>query len=166
MKSTSAGLFNIIMKFFSWMLIVFMLICACSPFIHPKYLWFIGFLSLLFPYIFFLVLLFLIYWLFKFSRFFIYPFFALILSAYSLQFNFSFHQPNSFVKEKDKQHLRVMSWNIRHFIPYNESNFKPVNKDQIEKVFDEVLFNNPDIVCFQEFISLPNLGTQNPFHQL
>jgi len=166
MKSTSAGLFNIIMKFFSWMLIVFMLICACSPFIHPKYLWFIGFLSLLFPYIFFLVLLFLIYWLFKFSRFFIYPFFALILSAYSLQFNFSFHQPNSFVKEKDKQHLRVMSWNIRHFIPYNESNFKPVNKDQIEKVFDEVLSNNPDIVCFQEFISLPNLGTQNPFHQL
>ena len=155
MKSKTKGFGSVIMKLVSWLFIVALLICACSPFVHPKYFWFIGFLSLLSPYMFMAVVMLLVYWIFKFSRFFVFPFVALLLSAYSFQFNFSFHKPSSFVEQKSSGTVRVMSWNLRHFIPYNESNFRPVNKDQIKKVFDEVVRFQPDIICFQEFISYP-----------
>lgn len=115
-----------------------------------------GFLSLLFPYIFVIVFLLLLYWVFKRSIFFIYPLLSLTLCLYSFQFNFALHQPEVFKKEKSPEILRLMSWNIRHFIPYNESSFKPVNHDQIAKVFEAISSYEPDVICFQEFISLPD----------
>ena len=166
MKSRTRGSGSIIMKFVSWLFIVALFICACSPFVHPTYFWFIGFLSLLSPYMFLAVVVLLIYWIFKLSKFFVFPFVALLLSAYSFQFIFSFHKPSSFSEQKSSGAVRVMSWNLRHFIPYNESNFRPVNKDQIKKVFDEVVRYQPDIICFQEFISLPNQQKDNPFNLL
>ncbi|MEY3920698.1 MAG: hypothetical protein RL634_459 [Bacteroidota bacterium] len=166
MKSRSNGIGSIIMKFLSWLFMLALIICASSPFIHPKYFWFIGFLSLLSPYMFLGVVLLLIYWVLQFSRFSIFPLAALLLSAYSFQFNFSFHKPTSFKERKSSDEVRVMSWNLRHFIPYNESNFKPVNKEQIKKVFNEVVRYQPDIICFQEFISLPNQKKDNPFNLL
>ena len=154
------------MKLISWLFMIALLICACSPFIHPKHFWFIGFLSLLSPYMFLSVAILLGYWVLRLSRFFIFPLVALLLSAYSFQFNFSFHKPSSFNESKSPDAVRVMSWNLRHFIPYNESNFRPVNKEQIKKVFDEVVHYQPDIICFQEFISLPNQKKDNPFNLL
>ena len=166
MKSRSNGIGNILLKLISWLFILALLLCASSPFIHPTYLWFIGFLSLLSPYMFLMVGVILVYWVIKLSRFFIFPLLALLLSAYSFQFNFSFHKPSTFVDKKTDNVLRVMSWNLRHFIPYNESNFRPVNKTQINKVLDEVVRNQPDVICFQEFISLPKQKNDNPLQLL
>ena len=166
MKSRSSGISHVILKLISWLFILALLLCASSPFIHPTYLWFIGFLSLLSPYMFLMVGVILVYWVIKLSRFFIFPFLALLLSAYSFQFNFSFHKPSAFVEKKSDRVLRVMSWNLRHFIPYNESNFRPVNKAQINKVLDEVVRNQPDVICFQEFISLPKQKNDNPLQLL
>jgi len=166
MKSRPNGNFAILMKLLSWVFMVFMLVCACSPFIHPKHFWFMGFLSLLFPYVYGSVFFLLIYWIFKRSKFLIYPLLSLALSAYGFQFNFGMHQPVVFKKEKPSDALRLMSWNIRHFIPYNERNFKPVNNDQITKVFEAISAYDPDVICFQEFISLPNEKDRDPFRSL
>ncbi len=166
MKARTTGSFAVFMKFLTWVLMVFMLVCACAPFVHPKQFWFMGFLSLLFPYIYVAVFLLFLYWVSRFSKFFIYPLVSLALSAYGFQFNFAFHLPVAFKKEKSEDALRLMSWNIRHFIPYNESNFKPVNKDQITKIFEAISTYDPDVICFQEFISLPDEKEQNPFQVL
>jgi endonuclease/exonuclease/phosphatase family metal-dependent hydrolase len=166
MKSRSTGSAYVFMKFLSWVLMVFMLLCASAPFVHPKHFWFMGFLSLLFPYSFVAVFLLLLYWVLKRSIFFIYHLLSLALCLYSVQFNFALHLPSIFKKEKSPEVLRLMSWNIRHFIPYNESNFKPVNKDQISKVFDAIAAYEPDVICFQEFISLPDEKEKNPFQSL
>ena len=166
MKSRSTGSAYVFMKFLSWVLMVFMLLCASAPFVHPKHFWFMGFLSLLFPYSFVAVFLLLLYWVLKRSIFFIYHLLSLALCLYSVQFNFALHLPSIFKKEKSPEVLRLMSWNIRHFIPYNESNFKPVNKDQISKVFDAIAAYEPDVIRFQEFISLPDEKEKNPFQSL
>lgn len=166
MKSRYIGTASLIMKFITCIFMIALLICAASPFIHPKHFWFIGFLSLLSPYMFLAVLILFIYWSIKASRFFIFPLLALILSAYSFQLNFSFHKPSIFSVRKSPNTLRLMSWNLRHFIPFNENDFKPENREHIKKVFDEVVRYQPDIICFQEFISLPNQKNQNPFELL
>lgn len=166
MRTGSKGVFKLFLKLFSSAMMFAMLICACSPFLHPNHFWFIGFMSLLFPYLFLIVGVCFIYWLVKKDRFLIYPLFALMLSAYTFHFNFSWNNPSAFDKKKSDQSLRLMSWNIRHFIPYNENNFRPANSNQIKKVFDQIETYQPDIICFQEFISLPNEKQNDPYRLL
>ena len=142
------------------------LICACSPFLHPVHFWFIGFMSLVFPYLFFVVFILMVYWLLKKSRFAIFPLLVIILSSYTFRNNFSFHKPVQFTLKKSPDLLRMMSWNIRHFIPNDESNFRPSNSKQVKKVFEEVEKYQPDVICFQEFISLPGEKLNDPFKLL
>lgn len=163
MRSKSNSIFTILMKLLTSTIVFVLLICACSPFIHPKQFWFIGFMSLLFPYLFFVVLVLFFYWLFRWSRFLLVPLFSLLLSAYTFHFNFSFHTSAGFNTTKSSGALRLMSWNVRHFIPFNENNFRPASKAQIKKVFKEIELYQPDVICFQEFISLPDEKKSNPF---
>ena len=166
MRSKSKGIFNLFMKFFTSLMAAATLICACSPFLHPVHFWFIGFMSLVFPYLFFVVFILMVYWLLKKSRFAIFPLLVIILSSYTFRNNFSFHKPVQFTLKKSPDLLRMMSWNIRHFIPNDESNFRPSNSKQVKKVFEEVEKYQPDVICFQEFISLPGEKLNDPFKLL
>jgi hypothetical protein len=120
-------------------------------------------MSLLFPYLFFTVLVLFFYWLFRWSTFLFLPLLSLLLSAYTFHFNFSFHTPDRFKTIKSPDALRLMSWNVRHFIPFDENNFRPASREQIKKVFNEIEQYQPDAICFQEFISLPDEKKSNPF---
>jgi endonuclease/exonuclease/phosphatase family metal-dependent hydrolase len=57
-----------------------------------------------------------------------------------------------FSLEKKEGQLRVMTWNVRYFVPFNDKIFKAeeTNRDEILK---EIRKFQPDVICFQEFFT-------------
>ncbi|NDC77374.1 MAG: hypothetical protein EBZ67_05825 [Chitinophagia bacterium] len=63
--------------------------------------------------------------------------------------------------------LRVMTWNLRSFTPF-EKEFSEDGRNirQHSLIFEEVARFDPDIVCFQEFTDAGKLGGHDPVRQL
>ncbi len=161
-KSVSIGammLLNIIVA-------ALFLACSFAPFLHPKTWWFTGFLGLFFPFIFLLLLLFLMFWIFvRIKR----AFFSLLvmLAGFSAVGNhISFKRGDDFSQEKQPGSIRFMGWNLRHFIPFDESMFKPDRDKHLQLILDQVKKYQPDVICFQEFVSMPAEGKKDPMHYL
>ena len=161
-KSVSVGammLLNIIVA-------ALYLACSFAPFLHPKTWWFTGFLGLFFPYIFLLLLLFLMFWIFvRIKR----AFFSLLvmLAGFSAVGNhISFKRGDDFSQEKQPGSIRFMGWNLRHFIPFDESMFKPDRDKHLQLILDQVKKYQPDVICFQEFVSMPAEGKKDPMYHL
>ena len=161
-KSVSVGammLLNIIVA-------ALYLACSFAPFLHPKTWWFTGFLGLFFPFIFLLLLLFLMFWIFvRIKR----AFFSLLvmLAGFSAVGNhISFKRGDDFSQEKQPGSIRFMGWNLRHFIPFDESMFKPDRDKHLQLILDQVKKYQPDVICFQEFVSMPAEGKKDPMHYL
>lgn len=133
--------------------------------IDPKDWWYAGFFSLFLPYLFFLNLMFMLTWLFIRPSHSLFSLLILILGSFQLRSHYSFNNNASFELSNNPD-LRILNWNIRHFIPFAETRFKPDNSRQTEKVFDVVRKYKPDIICFQEFISIPSLGQSDPINYL
>jgi endonuclease/exonuclease/phosphatase family metal-dependent hydrolase len=53
--------------------------------------------------------------------------------------------------EKKEDHLRVLDWNLRYFVPFNNTNFKPDEELNLNAILNEIREFQPDILCFQEF---------------
>lgn len=67
-------------------------------------------------------------------------------------------QANEFILEKNKEHLRVMTWNLMSFY-----GFKPGGKEReknADNIFNLIKKYKPDILCFQEYGQFedPKLG--------
>jgi endonuclease/exonuclease/phosphatase family metal-dependent hydrolase len=59
-----------------------------------------------------------------------------------------------------------MDWNLRHFIPFDESMFKPDQDKHLQLILDQVKKYQPDVICFQEFVSMPAEGKKDPMYHL
>jgi len=104
-------------------------------------------------------------WIFIKPRWSLFPLMVLIIGVFKLNSHYSL----SFTAKFDQTihgDLRVMSWNIRHFIPFNEAKFKPNKEEQTQKIFNEIKQYSPDIICLQEFISIPSLGKADPINYI
>ncbi|MFM1793935.1 MAG: hypothetical protein RL642_320, partial [Bacteroidota bacterium] len=131
------------------------LVSSYASYLHPKEFWFTGFLGLFFPYFLFCLLFFFFFWLFVKRWWSLLSLITLLGGYKTIQLYFPINLANEFVLEKQENDLRVMSWNVRHFIPFDESSFKPDKLKHREEVFEQVRKYNPDIICLQEFISMP-----------
>lgn len=139
--------------------------CCFAPEIHPKEWWFTGFLGLLLPYLLFLMFFFLLIWLFVKPKWSLLPLVFILIGSFTLSSYYSFHLPSEF-NQKKQGDIRLMSWNVRHFIPFNETKFKPDKVKQTQKIFDAIKQYNPDVICLQEFISIPTLKNSDPINYL
>jgi endonuclease/exonuclease/phosphatase family metal-dependent hydrolase len=142
------------------------LVSSYASYLHPKEFWFTGFLGLFFPYFLFCLLFFFFFWLFVKRWWSLLSLITLLGGYKTIQLYFPINLANEFVLEKQENDLRVMSWNVRHFIPFDESSFKPDKLKHREEVFEQVRKYNPDIICLQEFISMPDDGKLDPFNYL
>ena len=128
--------------------IVFLL-SVFQPFLNPDTFWFIGFLSLAFPYLLMVVLGFIIFWLvFKVKLVFISIITLLIgIKQIGTLFNLS---NTKFETVKAADNIRILSWNIKGFEGSPDYNRKQklVNAERIYQFITE---QSPDIICFQEF---------------
>jgi len=148
------------------LLVIAFLVSSYSSYLHPKEFWFTGFLGLFFPYFLFCLLFFLVFWLFVKRWWAMLSLIALIVGYPTIQLYLPLNLNSDFQIQKEEKDLRVMSWNLRHFIPFDESSFKPDKLKHREEVFDQIRKYNPDIICLQEFISMPDDGKLDPFNFL
>ena len=161
-KSVSIGammLLNIIVA-------AFYLACSFAPFLHPKTWWFTGFLGLFFPYIFLLLLLFLMFWIFVRTKRAFFPLLVMLAGFSAVGNHISFKSGDDFSQEKQPGSIRFMDWNLRHFIPFDESMFKPDQDKHLQLILDQVKKYQPDVICFQEFVSMPAEGKKDPMYHL
>jgi len=161
-KSVSVGammLLNIIVA-------ALYLACSFAPFLHPKTWWFTGFLGLFFPYIFLLLLLFLMFWIFVRTKRAFFPLLVMLAGFSAVGNHISFKRGDDFSQEKQSGSIRFMDWNLRHFIPFDESMFKPDQDKHLQLILDQVKKYQPDVICFQEFVSMPAEGKKDPMYHL
>ena len=142
------------------------LFCSFASRLHPVDWWFTGFLGLFFPFITAVMLLFVLLWLAVKRSWIFFPLIVLVMGFAAISLHIPFRTDAGFSKEKEKGQLRVMSWNVRHFIPFNESDFKPDRLRHRQQILEQIAEYEPDVICFQEFIAMPGDGEDDPLYQL
>lgn len=142
------------------------LLCSFASRLHPSDWWFTGFLGLFFPFITALLILFVVFWLLVKRSWSFISLIILVMGFAAISLHLPFKTESDFRKEKAKGELRVMSWNVRHFIPFDESTFKPDRLRQRQHILEQIAEYQPDVICFQEFISMPGDEEKDPLFQL
>lgn len=163
-KNTKKGFSfrNLSRRFLAMVNLVLALIFILASFQHwlsPENFWFIGYLSIAFPYLLVLVALFSGFWFFskKHKGYVFISLIALALGYQQISVLFSLRQ-HDFVKEKGKGDIRVMTWNIMSF-----NGFKSGVKEREQNadlIFSEIASYAADVVCLQEYgqFENPKLG--------
>ena len=130
--------------------IVLYLLACLVPFVNSGKSWFIAMLGLLFPLLFIAIAGFLLYWIFRRSKWAFACVVALLIGWKQVSVMFSFHLPEKFNEVKSPGSIRVLTWNLSGWGQSNASDkIKSNNKDQM---LDLVKRSNADILCFEEYI--------------
>lgn len=133
-------------------ILLFLLSCL-TPHLDPARWWFTGFLGLLFPFLLAALLGFFLFWLFIRPRKSLFSLAALLIGFQNISTTLALRQPSPFPVKKDSSHLRIMSWNIRYFVPFEIAKFKSDAETSIPDLLEEIRTYQPDIICFQEFFN-------------
>ena len=140
--------------FINSLLVILLLLVGLTPHVDPKTWWILGFLALGFPWLLLLVVLFLIFWLFRSMRWALISAIGIALSWGSIR-SFMVFNMNTHPGEKKQQGmLKVMSWNVHLFNFFDNKKDPTVKQNMIELIRNE----NPDIACFQEFFFCDSLA--------
>lgn len=137
----------------NFLVILFFLLACITPYLNPGKWWFTGFLGLLFPYLLVTVLCFFVFWLFVSPRRCLYSLVAIIAGFNAIGKMLAINNAPEFSVEKKAGHLRVMTWNVRYFVPFKEKIFKPEEKTNRDAILEEIRKLQPDVICFQEFFT-------------
>ncbi|MBN8701656.1 MAG: endonuclease/exonuclease/phosphatase family protein [Bacteroidetes bacterium] len=119
-----------------------------APYISPENFWYIAFLGLGYPALLLVNFIFILFWLFLKWRLALISLVSILIGysniAALVQINLSAanHEKNHSEKE-----FKLMSYNVRLFDLYNWTK----NKETRNKIFDLLIEEAPDIICFQEF---------------
>ncbi|MGL6268449.1 MAG: endonuclease/exonuclease/phosphatase family protein [Chitinophagaceae bacterium] len=135
------------------LVVLLFLLASITPYLNPAKWWFTGFLSLLFPFILFAVILFALFWLFFNPRLSIYSAIALLLGICSISKFIALNKKQDFRIEKNNNQIRVMTWNVRYFVPFEKPIFQSNEIGSRDNIFKEIKLFQPDIICFQEFFT-------------
>lgn len=139
------------------LLALFLILAYLSANINPATSWIFAFIALSYPIMLFLNIIFIIWWLLFRKWYFLISLFSILLGWQALRstFQFNFKSPEATGKT-----LKVATYNVRLF------NYYQWNKDTSawQRIVDYIHTESPDIVCFQEFITLP--GTHHDLENL
>jgi len=128
---------------------------AClAPYLNPAKWWFISWLGLIFPFLFFLLILSVFFWLF-FKRLYAVLLFAVLLVGWrNIGVFFAFHVQTQFNYEKEPGALRIVTWNVARFIEIKKNN--NAGSQMRLKMMNLLKQQNADILCLQEFHTATN----------
>ena len=124
-----------------------LLLSNLLPYLSPKTFGVIALFSLVVPVLIVLNILFVVYWVLKLKKQFLVSTLVLLIG---------FNQINLLYKIADKEvlmidDLKVMSYNVRLFNIYKWK--KEGKEETLKLVSDFIESKNPDIICFQEFLT-------------
>jgi endonuclease/exonuclease/phosphatase family metal-dependent hydrolase len=117
-----------------------------TRFFDPVHWWFIGLFTLCLPYFLVLLVVFLIFWLFKKRLWSLISLITIILAWYPTQNIIPFRLSSPFTIEKKPGTIRVMSWNVESFDILEHKTHPEVKQKMIALIQQY----QPDIACFQE----------------
>lgn len=133
---------------FNCIAVICLLLSYLSPLISPEKIWILAFFGLVYPYLIIVNLFFIIYWLIAKNRFFLISLIAIILGWGQIR---KYVQ----IRVTNKKHyagaesFKILSYNIKLFNHYEWLRNTAVKST----IFDFISSENPDIICFQEFLS-------------
>lgn len=127
--------------------VVALFVLAClNAYLHPSAWWFFSLLGLFFPFLMVLAFLFMLLWVILRSRWALLSMCALVLGITNIRVLFGFHFSDRYKVEKQKDAIRILTWNIEWF----GANQK--NSDYRKNILNFIREQNPDVICFQEFL--------------
>jgi endonuclease/exonuclease/phosphatase family metal-dependent hydrolase len=140
--------FSSLLKVITIICLFGLLFAYLAPYVHPNTLKVIPFFGLAYPVILLLTLIFLLIWSLAKSRMALVILGVLLIGG-KLHFRMIAFGSNEDQLPSEDRVLNVMSYNVRLFNLYNSS---PENMySNRNAIFDYIVSQNPDVVCFQEF---------------
>ncbi len=121
------------------------LLAYISVYINPEKFWFFSIIGLAYPFLLFINLLFLLYWLFRWKRLVFIPIVAILFGVNHLT-NY-IQLPFGKKDEGKKYDFKALSYNVNLFRLYAWSKNEPTFKS----IFEFTNKRNADIACYQEF---------------
>ncbi len=128
---------------------IFFLAGAYVKYFNPATWWFLGLFTFILAYLLLALLLFLLFWLFKKSFWFVISLIAIISGWHAVLNIFPFNFSSSFSIQKKPASLRVMSWNVEQFNILHHKDHPEVKQE----IFDLINEYDPDIACLQEVVA-------------
>lgn len=130
-----------------------LLLSYLSVFIRPGSLWIFAFIGMAYPFILLANLLFILLWVIFRKWFFIISM-VCVLAGWNFMGRYVQIRFGQRSVEEPGDSFKVLTYNVRLFNYYQWQ----TDLDTKNKIMEFILKENPDIVCFQEFISIP--GTE------
>lgn len=125
------------------------LLACLAPYLNPAKWWFVSWLGLVFPFLFFLLILSVFFWLF-FKRIYAVLLLTVLLVGWrNIRVFFAFHVQRQFNYEKEPGALRIVTWNVARFIEIKKNN--NAGSQLRIKMMNLLKQQNADILCLQEF---------------
>ena len=131
--------------------ILFLLTGNMAPYLDPSAWWPVALAGLFFPLLAFITLLFFFFWLTVKSRRAFFSLLALLLSLPGIISTFGFSFPSKYGPKKDKDDLRILSWNTG-LMNYSAPDSNTAIRNN-EVIFRKLREADADILCLQEFFT-------------
>jgi endonuclease/exonuclease/phosphatase family metal-dependent hydrolase len=130
------------------------LLSCLAPYIKPTSSWVIAMLGLAFPFLLVALLGFIFLWLIlKLKR----VWFSVIILLFgykSISVFWAFNTASGFNVQKNKDHIRIASWNVARFHEWKKNNSEKSQKRL--KMLEQIKKQNADVLCLEEFFHSPN----------
>lgn len=130
------------------------LLAVINPYINPQNWPLVALISLAFPFLLLLVILFLVWWLFVRRKWALLSAIALVLGGQAITDFFAFKFYTTFKESKKEGNIRIATWNVARFIEMVRNN--NMGSQTRYKMLKQIQQVNADILCFQEFSSSVN----------
>jgi len=139
-------------------ILAFLFLLACLvPVINPRsWWWFVSFLGLAFPFLLFVLVIFLLGWLIVSPKYALISGIALLIGYKSVSVFFAFHSPGIFKYAKEPGVIRVVNWNVARFIEMKRNNNK--GSQTRLRMLELLRQQDADILCLQEFFHSVDSG--------
>ena len=124
-----------------------LVVVVLSVYVDPSKVYVFAFLGYLFPVIWGLNVLILIYWVLRWRKQVIIPLVALAVSWPQWQDTFQFSGRSIDDTASLENPVKIMTFNVKMFDLYHWSG----RQDILDRTFDFIRKEDPDVVCFQEF---------------
>lgn len=154
-QSRRLSLFNRILLWVNYLVVVSLLISVSAKYISPQLFWLIAFFGLAFPYLVLLNLLFVIYWIGQFRR---EALFSLLVILFCF-FTVRKYVQVTFSNTGSNNDIKVTSYNSMLFDLYNWSK----NAKSRQHIISSLQEINPDVLCLQEFY---NSSTMKEYYNI
>lgn len=128
---------------------ILFLLGGYAKFFDPVSWWFLGLLTLAFPYFLLLLVIFILFWWFVKPGWSLISIIVIILAINSVKQIIPFHLSKDFSLKIQPGTFRVMSWNVELL---NILSHK-THPERRQEMFDLINYYNPDIACFQEVVA-------------